>query len=324
MRGPWLCSALVAATFSLAALAGCGGQTESASDTETADAASAPDTSAAPPAAEPAAGAETEAAPPVETETAAAEPASSTALAPPGMRTTDTDETTAWGYVIPAGTPFHIAAAVKAEDRTDAMRERDVNRLPAQMLTLAEVEDGDRIVEIASFGQYYTTMLSAAVGPEGHIYMSDLPYTAGRSEVPSRAFVAAHPNTEYQLVDYNEMELPEDLDAVHIVLYYHDLSLNDIDTAAFNQKIYDALQPGGIYFIIDHDAPAGSGREHTQSAHRIDPQVIRDEVTAAGFELAAESDLLAHPEDDLTTMVFAPGTRGATDRSVFVFKKPAA
>jgi predicted methyltransferase len=244
------------------------------------------------------------------------------AMAPPGMMTTDTDETTAWGYMIPAGTPFNVAAAVKVEDRTEAMRERDAARKPAEVLTLAEVHEGDRIVEIASFGQYYTTMLASAVGPEGHIYMSDLPYTAARAEEPSRAFVALHPNTEYELIDYNEMVFPTDLDAVHIVLYYHDLSLNEIDIAAFNRKVYDALRPGGVYFIVDHNAPAGTGREHTQTAHRIDPAVIRDEVTAAGFTLETESDLLRHAEDDQTTMVFAPGTRGLTDRTVFVFRKP--
>jgi predicted methyltransferase len=246
----------------------------------------------------------------------------SLAMAPPGEMVTDTDETTAWGYVIPAGTPFHIATAVKSPDRTPAMTERDINRKPAETLTLAEVEPGDRILEIASFGQYYTTMLSAAVGPEGHIWMTDLPYTAERSEAPSRAFVAAHPNTEYQLIDYNELVFPPDLDAVHIVLYYHDLSLNNIDIAAFNKKVYDALKPGGIYFIVDHNAPAGTGRELTQSVHRIDPQVIRDEVTAAGFTLETDSNLLRHPSDDLQTMVFAPGTRGTTDQSVFVFRKP--
>lgn len=231
-------------------------------------------------------------------------------------------ETTPWGYVIPAGTPVNVAEAVKAADRTDAARERDEARLPAEMLKLAGVHEGDRILEIASFGQYYTTMLSAAVGPAGHIYMRDLPYTGERAGDASRAFVAAHPNTDYELVNYNEMEFPQNLDGVYIVLYYHDLSINDIDVAAFNQHVYDALKPGGTYFIVDHNARPGSGREDTNSIHRIDPQVIKDEIEAAGFDLVEESDLLRHSEDDHTKMVFAPGTRGATDRSVFVFRKP--
>lgn len=51
-------------------------------------------------------------------------------------------------------------------------------------------------------------------------------------------------------------------------------------------------------------------------------ETIIEEVTAAGFELEADSDLLAHPEDDRTAMVFAPGTRSGTDRAVLLFRKP--
>lgn len=225
-------------------------------------------------------------------------------------------------YAAPANAPAHIQRAVASAERTPAMTERDFNRKPAEMLMTARVQEGDRIAEIAGFGQYFTTMLAEAVGPEGHVYVFDLPYTAERSEAASTAFADAHDNVDYTLVDYNDIEFPSDLDAVHIVLYYHDLPLNDVDIAAFNQKVYDALRPGGIYFIVDHNAPDGTGTELTQSVHRIDPAVIREEVTAAGFELAEDSQLLRNPADDRTTMVFSPGTRGTTDQSVFVFQKP--
>jgi predicted methyltransferase len=46
------------------------------------------------------------------------------------------------------------------------------------------------------------------------------------------------------------------------------------------------------------------------------------EVTAAGFKLKIDSDLLANPGDDHTKMVFAPGERGHTDQAMFVFEKP--
>jgi predicted methyltransferase len=225
-------------------------------------------------------------------------------------------------YAAPANAPAHIQRAVASAERTPLMTERDFNRKPAEMLMTARVEEGDRIAEIAGFGQYFTTMLADAVGPEGHVYVFDLPYTEERAGEASRAFADAHDNVDYTVVDYNDIELPSDLDAVHIVLYYHDLPLNDVDTAAFNQKVYDALKPGGIYFIVDHNAPAGTGTELTESVHRIDPQVIREDVTAAGFNLAEESDLLRNPDDDMTAMIFSSGTRGTTDQSVFVFQKP--
>jgi predicted methyltransferase len=226
-------------------------------------------------------------------------------------------------YAAPAGTPAAIRKAVENPARSAEHRARDADRKPAEVLALSGVKAGDKVVEFASFGQYYTTLLSDLVGPQGMVYMYDLPYTEARSGAASRAFVAAHPNTKYELVDYNKIELPANVDSVMNVLYYHDLSLNSIDTAVLNAKILKALKPGGTYFIIDHNAEPGSGTRDTKALHRIDPAVIKQEVTAAGFELVQESNLLAQPSDERKQMPFAPGLRGKTDQTTFVFRKPA-
>jgi predicted methyltransferase len=225
-------------------------------------------------------------------------------------------------YAIPAGTPDYVVKAVKSTDRPAADVARDAARKPAELLTLAGVKPGDKVVEYGAFGQYFTRMLSAVVGDKGSVLMIDLPYLEQRMGKASRDFAAAHPNTSYVNQDYNTFELPASLDAVVIVLYYHDLSLNNIDIAKFNAKVFKALKPGGTYFIVDHNARPGSGREDTQRIHRIDPAVVKQEITAAGFELAADSKLLANPADDHTLMVFAGGMRGETDQAVFKFRKP--
>jgi predicted methyltransferase len=226
-------------------------------------------------------------------------------------------------YQVPASAPAYIRQAVESPKRSAEHKARDANRKPAEVLMLSGVKPGDTVVEFASFGQYYTTLLSDIVGPKGKVYMYDLPYTEQRAGAASRAFVASHPNAKYELVDYNSVKLPENVDVVFNVLYYHDLSLNNIDTAALNKRILQALKPGGIFFVVDHNAAPGSGTRDTKSLHRIDPAIVKQEVTAAGFELVEESKLLAHPEDDHTKMVFAPGTRGLTDQSTFKFRKPA-
>jgi predicted methyltransferase len=226
-------------------------------------------------------------------------------------------------YVMPANTPAAIRAAIESSGRSPEMKARDANRKPAELLALSGVKPGDRVVEFASFGQYFTTLLSEVVGPQGTVYMFDLPYTAERAAAASGAFVKAHPNTQYTLVDYNKVELPANVDVVMNVLYYHDLPLNDIDVAALNAKIFKSLKPGGVFFIVDHNARPGSGTEDTKKLHRIDPEVIRREVKAAGFELVEDSKLLAHAPDDHTQMVFAPGLRGMTDQSVLKFRKPS-
>jgi len=226
-------------------------------------------------------------------------------------------------YEVPKGTPAYVRKAVENPARSAEQKARDANRKPAEVLTLSGVKPGDNVVEFASFGQYFTSMLSDIVGPKGVVYMYDLPYTEKRAGEASRAFVAAHPNAKYELVDYNTLMLPQGMDIVFNVLYYHDLPLNNIDTASLNKRIFDALKPGGIFFVVDHNAAPGSGTRDTKALHRIDPDVIRKEVTAAGFELVEESKLLAHPGDDHTQMVFAPGLRGLTDQTIFKFRKPA-
>jgi len=225
-------------------------------------------------------------------------------------------------YAAPAGTAAYIRAAVEAGDRPEADRARDAARRPAEVLALSGIEPGDRVIEIAGFGQYYTRLLSAIVGDNGTVAMYDLPYTGGRAGGASAAFVQDHPNTEYHLGAYNNIVFPDDVDVAFNILYYHDLGLQDVDRAAMNRKIFDALKPGGVYLIVDHKAEDGSGWRDTESLHRVGAEVIVAELTAAGFDLAVDSDLLANPDDERTAMVFAPGTRGATDRVLYVFRKP--
>lgn len=223
-------------------------------------------------------------------------------------------------YVMPASTPDYIRKAVQAPGRPGVAD--DANRKPAELLTLAGIKPGDRVIEFASFGQYFTTLLSDIVGEKGMVYMYDLPYTEARSGAATRAWVAAHPNSRFEFIDYNKVELPQNMDGVYIVLYYHDLMLNNIDVAAFNAKVFKSLKPGGVYFIVDHNAEAGSGTRDTKTLHRIDPAVIKQEVKAAGFELVEDSKLLAFPNDDHKAMVFTPGVRRQTDQSVLKFRKP--
>ncbi|HEV7632313.1 MAG TPA: hypothetical protein VGO41_04945, partial [Steroidobacteraceae bacterium] len=118
------------------------------------------------------------------------------------------------GYNVPAGTPAYVRAAVEAPARSAEQKADDVNRKPAELLMISGVKPGDTVVEFASFGQYFTTLLSDIVGSKGSVLMLDLPYTEARAGAASRTFVAAHPNSKYVLVDYNKVELPSDVDIV--------------------------------------------------------------------------------------------------------------
>jgi predicted methyltransferase len=229
-------------------------------------------------------------------------------------------------YSIPAGTPDNIRRAVESAARTEEQRARDSGRRPAEILTLAGIEYGDEVIEFASFGHYYTTILVEAVGPDGHVHMIDLPWTEPFGGRAARAFDAEHANATYTLAHYNRADFPNGVDVVTMVLFYHDLKTQageqSVDTADMNARIFDALRPGGTYLVVDHKALDFAGWRDDSALHRIDEATIIREVMAAGFELAASSNILANPEDDHTIAIRDPSIRGRTDRAVLVFRKP--
>ena len=58
----------------------------------------------------------------------------------------------------------------------------------------------------------------------------------------------------------------------------------------------------------------------TSTLHRIDPATVKEQVSAAGFSLEAESDVLRNPADphDLSPGDFD----GVSDKFVLRFRKP--
>ena len=87
--------------------------------------------------------------------------------------------------------------------------------------------------------------------------------------------------------------------------------------------MYAALKPGGVLGIIDHVAAAGGPVVDTATnLHRIDPDVLRKEIQAAGFVLDAESNMLRNATDNHAVPMYAEAVRGKTDRIVIRFRKP--
>ncbi len=84
----------------------------------------------------------------------------------------------------------------------------------------------------------------------------------------------------------------------------------------------EGLKPGGTLGVVDHAAAAGSPSSTGSTLHRIDPAYVVNELEAAGFEFAGESDVLHNLEDDLSKNVFDPEIRGKTHRFVMRFSKP--
>ena len=218
-----------------------------------------------------------------------------------------------------AGGDATIASAVADPMRSAEDVARDVNRRPAEIVAFAGVEPGDVVAEIAPGGGYYTRILARAVGPQGKVYALVPPFFANRPGGLDaiNALAAQYGNVEVVVADYAAVDLPQSVDLVWTTENYHDLANNDM--APINNQIFRMLKPGGIYFVEDHAAP-GTGTSATSTLHRIDPAAVRQQVTAAGFTLEAESDLLRNPQDPHD--VSPRELDGRSDRFAFRFRKP--
>ncbi|MFO0572235.1 MAG: SAM-dependent methyltransferase, partial [Polyangiaceae bacterium] len=116
----------------------------------------------------------------------------------------------------------------------------------------------------------------------------------------------------------------KDLDAVLVVLFYHDTVWMKVDRDKMNRAVYAALRPGGLYGIVDHSARSGSGIADVETLHRIEEKVVVGEVERAGFSLDKRGDFLANPEDsrDWNASPRKAGERrGTSDRFVLAFRK---
>lgn len=73
---------------------------------------------------------------------------------------------------------------------------------------------------------------------------------------------------------------------------------------------------------VDHRALPGSPRETGNTLYCIDPDIVIEEIEAAGFVLEASSDILRNPDDDHSLNMADPQVRGKSDRFVLRFRKP--
>jgi predicted methyltransferase len=74
--------------------------------------------------------------------------------------------------------------------------------------------------------------------------------------------------------------------------------------------------------VIDSSARPGTGTADAKTLHRIDEAVVRQEVEAAGFRVAAEAGFLRNPADarDWNASPREAGERrGTSDRFVLAF-----
>jgi predicted methyltransferase len=224
--------------------------------------------------------------------------------------------------------PAYVTAAVADKGR-DADRDADARRHVAEVVAFSGVKPGDKVVDLIPGSGYFTKVFSKIVGAKGHVFMiwPNEYLKDDASDPPKNEALAktGYPNTSVILQPGAAFATPEPVDLVFTVQNYHDYPdkfMGKIDPMVLNRAVYKALKPGGVFLVIDHTGEAGSGMRDTDTLHRIDPAIVKTQVTEAGFVFEGESQALRNPADDLKKLVFDKSIRGHTDQFIYKFRKP--
>jgi predicted methyltransferase len=225
--------------------------------------------------------------------------------------------------------PAPIQAIVDAKDRTDADKKLDAGRHPGELLAFLGLKPGMRVAELAAGGGYTTELLARAVGPTGKVWAQNNAMMLKFIDKPW-AERLARPAMKNVVRSDRELDAPlppdaKNLDAVVIVLFYHDSIWMGADRDKMNKAVFDSLRHGGQYVVVDHSALEGHGKSDVKTLHRIDELAVIRDVERAGFMHAGDADFLRNPADtrDWSDSPREAGDkRGTSDRFVAKFVKP--
>lgn len=222
-----------------------------------------------------------------------------------------------------------LKAAMDAEIRTDAEKDRDRNRRPIQTLKFFGLRDDMKIVELLPGGGWYTKLLAPVVQDKGEFYAALGTGRISRSLITEPGFedvqVVATDSKVYRkegarlyTLETNGLGVT-DADMVLTFRNYH--NFDAAGRAAMNKAAFDALKSGGIYAVVDHTRRHMEG-DTPENRRRIDPVLAIHEIQAAGFEFVDFSDLHYRADDELRYEVGRKTVTGNTDRWTLKFVKP--
>ncbi len=222
-----------------------------------------------------------------------------------------------------------VTAALAAEARPQADRDRDDNRLPLETLKFLGLKDDMRVLELLPGGGWYTRVLAPVLAENGKFYVAlgtdrvaeNLAGKPGFENVQvlqTRENLRRPDGSRFYAMDDFEFGV-SDLDMVLTFRNLH--NFDEAPRKIMNQQVYQSLASGGLYGVIDHT------RRHMEALNnenrrRIDPVLVIKEMLEIGFEFVGYSDLHFRADDELEYEVGRRSVSGNTDRFTLLFRKP--
>ncbi len=201
-----------------------------------------------------------------------------------------------------------LSAAVAATTRTPANVARDRHRHPGETLAFFGVKPTDTVVEIWPGGGWYTEILAPYLASGGGRLYTVAPEW-GRNGInklksANAALYGSVLVADFPAFDDKATRVPDgSADVVLTFRNVHNWKMGyrrddkqDYSAEAFRQ-IFAMLKPGGVLGIVDHRLPESASDERERTSGYIKVSTVRKLAEAAGFRLAASSEINANPKD---------------------------
>jgi arsenite methyltransferase len=181
---------------------------------------------------------------------------------------------------------------------------RDGWQQPDAVIAALRLAPGRQVADIGAGSGYFTFRLATAVAPGGRVYAVD-PDDDMLDIVREQAATAASEVVAIRATD-DDPALPNPVDLAFISHTFHHLQ----QPAAYLARLRTSLSSGGRVVVLEPKPRGGLGRI---LGHTTPPDRIRAEMSAAGYDLAADHDFL--PDESMLEFVPASATRSpAADR----------
>ena len=216
------------------------------------------------------------------------------------------------------------AAIIAAPDRTDADRQNDQRREAVKLLAFTGVRPGWKVIDMAAGAGYSTELMARGAAPGGIVYAQNPPDMRPNAKegMAARLLRPAMKDVVPDLRPFDDPVPPGvgGLDLITFFFGYHDTTYEKVDRAKMNKAMFDALKPGGHLIVADYAALPGAPITTGKTFHRLDEDIEKREIEAAGFKLVDEGMFLRSPADPRNMPIFHPTI--PIDIFVLKFEKP--
>ncbi|CAN5886481.1 class I SAM-dependent methyltransferase [soil metagenome] len=202
-----------------------------------------------------------------------------------------------------------LQAALDGPQRGAANRARDGARHPYETLKFFGITPDQKVIEISPGGGWYTEILAPYLRQSGHFYAA-----TERADDPEAYRARSRRNFDEKLA-----RNPEIYDRVSVGTFPRGMAFEDIappggaDMVLTFRNLHNwiadghldeslrafaaVLEPGGVLGVEEHRAPPGTSIEVIEKTGYVTEALAIERAQAAGFELAARSEVNANPRD---------------------------